>query len=508
MRSLSFISNSDAMKKVFLKFALVLLLLVAMNWLYEKLFFKKDLILYSDAVEMSWNRAADSSEIVYVGESSNITCAKYDKDKRKISDYLAEYYPSLKVGDITRAAAHAEVYYYLLKRIPEPSNIKTIVVTMNMRSFGAGWIYSKLETPLQKELVLLKDYPPLFNRFMLSFKGYDIKTGDERSLQIKNCWKSEKLEYPYKTENTNTAKWDRKIAFSGIKDKNGKKDQALTELACHYVKSYAFQIHEDNPRLKDFDNIVKLAQDRGWNLVFNLMPDNIDRADELVGRDLIFLMKYNRDYLLNRYGKIKNVLVVDNLNAVRSAQYVDQNWTTEHYDQDGRRLVARNVAIALKAIYPGAFVEKPMLFTNPCHFHNECEKPNAWFPTKNLTMEQKFMGNTSSKVCTESPYSITLQRKTNEIPNDKKMVRISMQVLAQDEGNKARVVLCTENQLGESKNKSFSITKFTDKIGVWDFVNLNVPLDSTFFESQKFKVFVHNPSDVPVFVDNIDILFE
>ena len=106
-----------------------------------------------------------------------------------------------------------------------------------------------------------------------------------------------------------------------------------------------------NPRIADFDNIVELARKKGWKLVFNLMAENVEKAGELVGEDLLFLMDENRKLLLNYYGS-KGVMVVDNLNCVEDEQYIDQNWTTEHYTEKGRKTVARNVAGAICSLYP------------------------------------------------------------------------------------------------------------------------------------------------------------
>ena len=143
--------------------------------------------------------------------------------------------------------------------------------------------------------------------------------------------------------------------FISVKDEHGNTDYAQTELACHYIKAYGFQIDTlKNPRIADFDEIVELARKRGWNLVFNLMAENMQKAEELVGEDLLFLMNENRELLLNYY-QSKGVMVVDNLSLVDDAQFIDQNWTTEHYAEKGRKTVAKHVAHGLKSWYPVEF---------------------------------------------------------------------------------------------------------------------------------------------------------
>ena len=119
-------------------------MLVVLNWVYSKWFFEKDLRKHSDIVELSWDVVADSCRIIYLGESSNNTYGEWEGNHRKISDFTSDYFPMVKMGDLTKSAAHAQTYYYMLKHIPASSAVETVVVTMNLRSFGPLWIYSRL----------------------------------------------------------------------------------------------------------------------------------------------------------------------------------------------------------------------------------------------------------------------------------------------------------------------------------------------------------------------------
>jgi hypothetical protein len=91
----------------------------------------------------------------------------------------------------------------------------------------------------------------------------------------------------------------------------------LTDLACHYIKGYAFVIDTmTNPRIKDFDEIVAYAKAKHWNLVFNLLAENIQTAKTLVNDELASMIKQNRNMLVRR--QIRG-LVVDQLQMVDSA---------------------------------------------------------------------------------------------------------------------------------------------------------------------------------------------
>ena len=151
--------------------------------------------------------------------------------------------------------------------------------------------------------------------------------------------------------------WDNWMANKGVLDESGSYDKSQTELACHYIKTYGFQIDTlSNPRIKDFNDIIKLAEKRGWNLVFNLLAENTEKAEYLVGKDITYLMDENSK-MLKSYYQSKGIKVVNNLNSVEDEQFIDQNWTTEHYAEKGRKIISRNVAEAIKLFHPNNYVE-------------------------------------------------------------------------------------------------------------------------------------------------------
>jgi hypothetical protein len=331
-------------------------LLLVMNLLYKQLFYERDLQKYSPIINLVRDVPLDA-DIIYLGESSNNTAREDDQDNRKISDFIGDYYPGVDLYDLTKPAAHAGIFKVLLEHMPRESEVKTVIVTLTLRSFNAQWIHSTLETPLQKSLVLLRPYPPLVDRFLLSFKAYDIKTDMEREKEFKRQWVKDHLKFPYEFQFEDVKQWDHWMAYSGIRDSSGEIDRAQTELACHYIKAYGFQIDTlTNPRIKDFNDIVELARERGWKLVFNLMAENTEKAGQLVGDDLLFLMNENRQLLLDYY-RSRGVVVVDNLSAVEDQQFIDQDWTTEHYGEKGRKTIAKKVAGALRAWYGDEYVD-------------------------------------------------------------------------------------------------------------------------------------------------------
>lgn len=471
------------MKKLLIRIGMVLVMLIVLNWVYTKWFFEKDLRKHSDIVELSWQVTDDSCRIIYLGESSNNHVGDEEWNHRKISDFASDYFPTVKMGDLTKEASHAQTYYYLLKNIPKTSTVETVVVTMNLRSFDARWIYSNLETPLRKQLVLLEDYPPLMNRFLLAFKAYPIKSEAEWDSLTMKHWKEDPLVFPYDFEWDNVHDWDSATAWRGLHNYEDQYDPQWTALACHYIKSYGFQIRDDNPRLKDFDDIVALCRKRGWHLVFNLMAENVDKANEYVGKDLMFLMKQNHDYLLNRYGHLDDVTVVDNLNLVRDVNFIDQDWTTEHYYEEGRRIIAGNVAEALKAYYPDEYRE----------VERKCDVGHYYF------------GEEVRKLDATSPYGPTLVLSGDSLRADWERVNVAFMMQQADTLHSTNLVVQRYDREGGVETEYYSPQIV--KVGQWDFTTYDLPVDSVMRAAQQVKIFVYNPAESAVRLKCMDISF-
>ena len=474
------------MKKLLTRIGLVLVILLMLNWVYSKWFFEKDLRAHSDIVELSWQVIDDSCRIIYVAESSNNHYGDEETNRRKISDYISDYFPTVKMGDLTKEASHAQTHYYLLKHIPKDAAVETVVETMNLHSFDAGWIYSDLETALRKQLVLLEGYPPLVNRFLLAFDAYPIKTKEEWNALVMEHWKNDPLDFPYDFEWNNTRQWDSATAWRGWHDFDGNYDPKMTELACHYIKSYGFRITDDNPRVKDFDAIVKLCRERGWNLVFNLMADNVDKANELVGKDLMYLMKQNRDYLRNRYGNFEGVTVVDNLNLVRDVNFIDQNWTTEHYYEEGRRIVADHVAEALRSLYPNDYYDPDSLRYDVGHY---C------------------FGDEEQGLNDTAPYGPTAVLQKEDLSEEWGMLNVSFMMRQADTLHKSQLVVQLLDDQSDMEATYYSVKSQIQKLGQWDFATFALPVDSTMRAAEQIKIFVYNPSGSTVWLKRMDVSF-
>jgi hypothetical protein len=335
-------------KKIGIKILFLLLILTGLNFIYTVTFFEKDLDeKCKEALEI--RQSQEEADLYYFGESSNVTYRPGDSIKNSISEITNFFFPFLKVVTINKYATHAGIYKYWIREIDlKKKKPKAIIITLNMRSFNATWIHSKLETQLQESMVLTKPFPNLINRFLLSLQAFDNKTEQQREQEMLEEWKTKQLVFPQRFKYKTVSEWDYAMAQGTYLKPDGSWDMNKIVLACHFIKSYAFNIDEANPRVKDFDNIAAWCGKNKINLYLNLMAENIGYADSLVGKELVFLMKQNRDYLVKRYNK-ENCKVVDNLNVVPGKEFIDQDWTTEHYSYKGRMHIAKNLADSLKS---------------------------------------------------------------------------------------------------------------------------------------------------------------
>lgn len=342
-----------------LKILIVLVTLPIMNFVYTRWFWMDDLRKHAETLP-DLLEAQDSCEILYFGESSNFSFnPEKDSLKDRISDFIGYHFNGIHLGTINNSAYHAGIFLPLIKHIDINSRVKTLIVTLNMRTFDQACIHSELETALQKKAVMYEPRPALLNRLLLSLNAYDDRSLKERDLIMWKSWtydtlRSAVVQFPYPTIKSWCAA--EKFPLPG-----GGEDMKKRELADHYIKAYAFHIDTmNNPRIADFDAIARFAQSRGYTLVLNLLAENTHYADSLVGENLVWLMRRNRDILVKRYTAMR-AIVVDNLEVVPPDDYTDLHWTTEHYGQLGRQIIASRVAKALKERYPKNYRDRPII---------------------------------------------------------------------------------------------------------------------------------------------------
>ena len=312
-------------------------------FVYKKIYWVPELRdqghMLFNLLEFQWH-----NDLLYLGESSNYWIAPEDTDKRTISDMINDSIPGMRLSGMQVPAYHAGMFLPIIRLLDTSNRVRSLVVTMNLRSFGQPWIYSTQENALQRTRCFYAPFPPLYNRMAATLQYYDNPSAESQDKKMLHCFEFDTLKTPFPLKFNTIKRWceQEKFPLPG-----GGEDFPKRVLADHYIKAYAFQIDTAiNVRIKDFDEIVRVCRAKNIRLYFNLLSENVQWADSLVGKELVYFMRSNRDLLLQRYSRM-GVIMIDNLEAVPGESFGEKTWTTEHYDQNGRLIIARNVARAI-----------------------------------------------------------------------------------------------------------------------------------------------------------------
>ncbi len=353
----------ELFKKILIKIIMFIALLFAVNLTYKHTLWKFDRSKYADVLD-SLNQIKDSTDILYISSSSNYFHPITDKVGYTVSGFIDKQFPQLRVNAINKGYMHAGAFYSVLENIPKSSPIKTVVVCVNMRSFGAFWLYSETETAYsQMELMMNTNYPLIFRRLLLSLDYYDNVSKKEREKQFKTAWRQDTLIFPKYKINANIIELDSMcVCKGGYKTVKDEPDNDKLNFKCNIIKAFAYTLDTvNNIRFKQFDKIIDLAKKRNWNLVFNILPEDIDKATIMVGDVIPYILDKNVKIFIEKY-KNSRALIIDNHRLSNGSCFYEK-YPTEHYTTEGKKKLAGVVASELRKIYPDKKY-KPIKYIN------------------------------------------------------------------------------------------------------------------------------------------------
>lgn len=320
------------------------IIIFASNVLYKSVFYVDDVNQFNPTLHNLWLNEP-GSDIIYFGESSNFHLERPGAKKVRISDYVQQLVPNDKVVAVDNAGLDASNYLHVIQNIPSTSEVHTIIVTMNLRSFGHSWILGENYNFSNRSNVMAGLRPAIVNRWLVALKFYDHLPKSERSSLQAQHKTNDHFSFPFETKYSSLKTWNNAIGNGSWLKEDGSWDMPKIGLASHYVKNFAFQIDiNTNPRIHDFDAISAWAAERNVKLVYHLLSDNIEEAENLVGQELAQVMKYNVNLLVQRYDNGITQFVVNNLEVVPDSMFVDRHFPTEHYTNKGKEMCAERIA--------------------------------------------------------------------------------------------------------------------------------------------------------------------
>lgn len=328
----------EMVKKIALRLGLIAIIVIISNFIYKNTTYSDD--LKSDANILSkFQNAQEKADVLYFSSSPNATFADgIDTDTHSISQMVDDSITDLKIMSVDTGAIHAGVFKKLIELIPDNSKTKKIIVHLNYRSLGIGWIQSRLENAIQKEMPFYSNYPAIVGRYLQGLNAYEAITSEERERLMLNYWSTKQL--PFDAPKNTVKNW---CALEKWGDWTNPKRQ----LADHYIKNFAFTIEEENPRLQDYDGIAELCKTKNIELIYVILPENLEEGKALVDEDLTQLMLDNKEILKKRY-EAKGVKVVDCFDVLGTEDFLEKDFPSEHYFQRGRQEIARRIIAVMK----------------------------------------------------------------------------------------------------------------------------------------------------------------
>ena len=338
--------------------------------------------------------AFGNGDVVYLGESSNTSFNPWtDTFGYSVSEFLQMYLPQNRVRGVSHDGYHVGLFSQMLGLMPEDwadSGRKTVVITVNMRSFGPSAMFNGNEASNQQEAIFYSHRTALLNRVYVSLHHYDnrdsremeraktqwFRTRDLRigggaqrsdSHRVSNNSEGNHYGLTHKGPGSesagekwfyhNTVKWWLRDLQRQYAPVSGEADLArVMPMAEAYLKEFAFLLDEENPRVQALDAIVAKCKQEQVNVVFVLLMPNFDHANRLFGEELTQLMDYNMDFLRKRFAGWekeynKGDFKVGYVDVQRlygdwagGQHYTDQWYPTEHVDAHVRRFIAQKTA--------------------------------------------------------------------------------------------------------------------------------------------------------------------
>ncbi|MFN5889762.1 MAG: hypothetical protein ACK448_05150 [Bacteroidota bacterium] len=367
------------------RFAVFIVLFFLANWIYEQTLYPKERYQFS-RVAGKLDSALRQSDIVYLGESSNTSFNPWtDTLGYSVSQWLQYYFDSsVQVTGVSHDGYHVGMFQKMLGLLPDRGKngkMPTLVVTVNMRSFGPAATFNPNEASNQQEAVFYSHRLPLLNRVYVSLHHYDNRNSLEMEREKFRWWRTHSLGiaidklskesglHQFENSYTTSKQW-----FGALSMQNYELPQEIRNMADAYVKEFAWVMNDDNPRLQDLKSLVQQCSEKNVNLVLLLLMPNRAHADSLFGQQLTQYIDYNLEFLRDRIATWQREIEKKRGDCATgsggltlvdiptlyfknygyfpsSAHYTDQFFPTEHVDAHVRGFIAAQVANGLGNTY-------------------------------------------------------------------------------------------------------------------------------------------------------------
>ncbi|MEO6190242.1 MAG: DUF4843 domain-containing protein, partial [Saprospiraceae bacterium] len=125
-----------------------------------------------------------------------------------------------------------------------------------------------------------------------------------------------------------------------------------------------------------------------------------------------------------------------------------------------------------------------------------------------LTSRKHHSGTKSSKCGQGAEYSITFESLIDSLNEFSKEVSIDFYLFQETLVHNAKLVIEVSGERMEFNWHGKAITELSQVTNEWTKVNYTYLLPKNYFSGQKIKIYLYNVSNIPLYMDDVNIEFK
>lgn len=282
-----------------------------------------------------FNNTLSAPDILFFGDSVLLRISRDDTDMDTLDRMLAKKMNGkVNLLCIAHTAYHMQVYKNLIsvlevtKRKP-----KVVILPINLRSFSPQWDFYPA-WQFRDEIRAIESY--------LSNPSLEIASVGEvpETANLLRLFDAIPVKYPL-TELNRIGQFRSMIAS---KPKN--EDQKKYRLRHIFVYHYMYPLTDDHPKIKAFEECVRMLSALQIPLVLYVTPINWEAGRKYVGREFIEIVKANVNMISNRLSPDQTdnkVRFGDFSTLLEAGCFFSDDNATEHLNQQGRTQLADEI---------------------------------------------------------------------------------------------------------------------------------------------------------------------
>lgn len=282
--------------------------------------------------------AGEKTDILYLGDCTDSSPGKKERDKRAISQMLMDFNPHLRISSITHPAYQLDIYLEFCRYIVKQGHCpRVIIIPINLRSFSPQW---DLNPHYQFELEKIILRGGIGSRLLYAFyQPLIIFHYDFRRIT--------------REEFLNTPVFDGERQAGKMKDiltvSAGENLEKI--IRKKLLLSYMYGLQESHRKVKSMLEIARLLTAHHIRLIFYLTPIDIETGERYFPGRFTRQIKRNVD-LIDKLLAAQGVRVLDLSRGLGSDNFSCRHWVapSERLREKGRLYVAQQLNQLLNKI--------------------------------------------------------------------------------------------------------------------------------------------------------------